>query len=293
MSQPTGFDGFMWARSQDFRRAESGSSVKAPRASMPFSWLDLVKNPRDECSIEHCRILVASAQVASLPKPIKAGLPSSPIEILREAITAVPSVKYALGVAGVAAAIALVAGFVDLRVALVGIPITFVFMVGLVLFSRFADNTRESYRSVIQIFVWFCVSIMIICTVMFAITFFVKEDTLSKWGLKGFYDLFGGTPDSASITEHSKGWAFFGAQNSSGKWFYKHFRLQSEGDRPPRVGDTVVSIAQANLRQGPIENTGPDDWSNQPKIGTIEAGSEFTIERVSEVNPGFYWIELK
>jgi hypothetical protein len=236
---------------------------------------------------------VASAAWLSPPKPNNVALPSSPIDVLREAIAAVPSVKYALGVAGVAAAIALVAGFLDLRVTLVGIPITFVFMVVLVLFSRFAGNAKESYRHVIQIFVWFCILSMIICTMLFAVTFFVKGDTLSKWGLKGFYDLFNSTPNPTSVVISSRGWAFFGAQDGSGKWFYRHFRLQSDGDRLPREGDTVISIAHTNIRQGPIENTAQDDWSNQPKIGTIEAGAEFVVVRVSEVNPGFYWVEIK
>ena len=100
--------------------------------------------------------------------------------------------------------------------------------------------------------------------------------------------------DAASGTTlpASKGWAYFGAQDNNGKWFNKHFEVQSAGNRPPRSGDTIVTSIITNIRQGPIEDTA-DGWANQPKVGNAQAGDQFIVGRVVEVYPGFYWVEIR
>ena len=61
---------------------------------------------------------------------------TTPIEILSKSITAVPATRYALGVAGVSAAVAIVAGFqIDMRLAVFGTTIMFGFMFVLVVFG--------------------------------------------------------------------------------------------------------------------------------------------------------------
>jgi uncharacterized membrane protein YkgB len=62
----------------------------------------------------------------------------NPSTILNNAIRAVPAVKFALGVAGIAAAVALVAGLTDYRVAVFGVVLMFGFMTVLVVFSTLA-----------------------------------------------------------------------------------------------------------------------------------------------------------
>ena len=121
---------------------------------------------------------------------------SSPLSILREAIKAVPAVRFALGVAGIAAAIALVAGFLDLRIALIGIPIVFVFMVILVIFSKLADLT-PSIRYAISALVVFSTVFFAAATVLFAVTFFVRQDVLHSWGLNSFYELINVTTQNS------------------------------------------------------------------------------------------------
>src|SRR5216683_4875796 len=65
--------------------------------------------------------------------------------ILREAIRAVPAVKFALGVAGIAAAVAIVYGLIgDPRVAVFGIILMFGLMTVLVVFSNFARTSHKS-----------------------------------------------------------------------------------------------------------------------------------------------------
>ena len=78
-----------------------------------------------------------------------------PINILRQAIRAVPAVKYALGVAGMAAAVAIVAGFsVDYKVAVLGTILMLGLMFGLVAFSSVAFNSSDAIRPLALTLAW-------------------------------------------------------------------------------------------------------------------------------------------
>src|SRR4051812_49204089 len=78
-----------------------------------------------------------------------------PYRILREAIRAVPAVKYALGVAGIVAAVAIVAAFgLDLRIAAFGTIITFVLMVVLVVFAKFSTTAPRHFLVPILVMMW-------------------------------------------------------------------------------------------------------------------------------------------
>ena len=62
---------------------------------------------------------------------------TTPIAFLREAITAVPAVKYALGVGGIVAAIAIIFTFgIDARIAVIGTIVMLLIMSVLVIFAR-------------------------------------------------------------------------------------------------------------------------------------------------------------
>jgi hypothetical protein len=123
---------------------------------------------------------------------------TNPMAFLREAITAVPAVKYALGVGGIAAVIAIVAGFVDLRVAIVGVPAIIVLMFILLIFSRLASHAGAPLRWATAVLVWFAVTMMVLVTFVFALTFFIRIDVLHNWGLNSFYELFNVTPSTTS-----------------------------------------------------------------------------------------------
>ncbi len=133
--------------------------------------------------------------------------PSAPagdaLSFLREAINAVPAVRYALGVGGIAAVIAIVAGFLDLRIAVVGIPVLFIFMVILVVFARLAAGT-PGLASAISVLVWFSILLLIVALVLFVVTFFVRVELLHQWGLNGFYELFGVMPANPPAPEQPK-----------------------------------------------------------------------------------------
>lgn len=83
-----------------------------------------------------------------------------PASILGKAIKAVPAVKYALGVAGIAAVIAIIVGAwkIDYRVAIVGVIIMLIFMV---ILRIFAVVTTTGAALPATVFLWFCLVIFI------------------------------------------------------------------------------------------------------------------------------------
>src|SRR5215217_1454010 len=68
----------------------------------------------------------------------------TPAAVLREAIRAVPQVKYALGVAGIVSAVAIVSAFgLDLRVAAAAAIVMLCLMVALVVFAKMTTTARD------------------------------------------------------------------------------------------------------------------------------------------------------
>jgi hypothetical protein len=78
------------------------------------------------------------------------------MELLREAVKAVPAVKWALGVGGIASVVAIVAAFgLDLRVAGFGVVIMIPLMMLLVVFARAATLTGKAMRIPALVLAWF------------------------------------------------------------------------------------------------------------------------------------------
>jgi hypothetical protein len=95
----------------------------------------------------------------------------TPPSILKQAIKAVPAVKYALGVAGIIAVIAIVRGFgIDFRVALFGAIVMFVLMTMLVIFASLARQKGSQFRLPALIFTWFS----LICVMAVSVTLFTS-----------------------------------------------------------------------------------------------------------------------
>lgn len=80
----------------------------------------------------------------------------TPNIVLKDAIKAVPAVKYALGIAGIAAAVAIVAGFnIDKSIAILGIVIILILMVVLALFARLVGKPNYlNVRPQLTFFTW-------------------------------------------------------------------------------------------------------------------------------------------
>ena len=103
--------------------------------------------------------------------------------LIKNAIKAVPAVRYALAVAAIGAAVAVIAGFtIDLRVAVFGIIILFVFMAVMVVFARLALVAAGSLHVLAMVLAWAAV-ILVISTSILLLTsvFFNWPRPLSRW----------------------------------------------------------------------------------------------------------------
>lgn len=79
----------------------------------------------------------------------------NPVALLREAIRAVPAVKYALGVAGLIAVVAIVRTFgLDPAVAVSGAIVTLVLMVALLIFARLTATASSHFILPALVFTW-------------------------------------------------------------------------------------------------------------------------------------------
>lgn len=104
----------------------------------------------------------------SLPQSI------NPLDILKQAINKVPVVKYALGVAGIAAAIAIIRTLIsDLRVAVFGIILMLVLMTVLFIFAKVTAIASKEIRLAAIILMWFSLLLTIAsASLLFTSVFF-------------------------------------------------------------------------------------------------------------------------
>lgn len=126
----------------------------------------------------------------------------TPIHVLRQSILAVPAVKYALGVAGIIAAVAVVYAFrIDARVAFVGAIVMFVLMGVLVVFARMASLAGPRLLLPAQVLSWFTLLLFIAVSVsLFGSVFLHRPLDLSCW-LTGNCAMPTTRPDNSTATE--------------------------------------------------------------------------------------------
>jgi hypothetical protein len=100
-------------------------------------------------------------------------MPSSPIVLLREAIKAVPAVKYALGVAGLGATVAIIIGFkVDIRIMIFGIAIIIALMFALAVFAAGVEHDNSGMKVLALLSAWAFMIIVIASVGLLASSFF-------------------------------------------------------------------------------------------------------------------------
>jgi hypothetical protein len=93
-----------------------------------------------------------------------------PISILKQAITRVPALKYALGIAGIAAALAIIKTLItDLRLALFGIILMLVLMTVLFIFAKLTSFAAKEIRLPAIALLWFSL-VLTITTASFLFT---------------------------------------------------------------------------------------------------------------------------
>lgn len=130
----------------ELRRALAASSESPktdPIADSPANGVHVTKPPAD------------SAGDAELAPGDEPGM--SFVGIIREGVRAVPSVKYAVGVAAIAAVVALVVGWkIDLRIALAGVVVMFVLMTALLVFAGLnkLESPQVKYAAIFMMWVF-------------------------------------------------------------------------------------------------------------------------------------------
>jgi hypothetical protein len=110
---------------------------------------------------------------------------TTPIDILRAAIKAVPAVKWALGIAGIVAAIAIIEGFkIDLRVAVFGTVIMLILMTLLVIFAKAAGSGVVGFAGPAFVLTWFSLFLMMATATALFTSVFFKWPVNLQWVLQ-------------------------------------------------------------------------------------------------------------
>jgi hypothetical protein len=98
---------------------------------------------------------------------------SSPAAVLKQAIKAVPAVKYALGIGGIVGVIAIISSFkIGLQVALLGTIVMLVLMTVLVLFAHLTTHKTSGIHFAALTFTWCCLALFMAVAVTFFISVF-------------------------------------------------------------------------------------------------------------------------
>jgi len=101
---------------------------------------------------------------------------TTPIQFIREASKAVPAIKYAIGIGGIAATISLVYSFkIDPRVAVIGAIIMLLLMGVLVVFARASSLASEKFAKPALVFTWFTLLLFM------AVSIFLVGSVFFKW----------------------------------------------------------------------------------------------------------------
>jgi hypothetical protein len=99
-----------------------------------------------------------------------------PFTILKQAIRAVPAVKYALGVAGIVSTVAIIKAFgISMQVAVIGFVITLVLMVTLVVFAKMTTTASQHFFTPVLVLMWSFLCLTIITA------FFLLSSVFFRW----------------------------------------------------------------------------------------------------------------
>jgi len=104
----------------------------------------------------------------------------SPPTLLKRAIESVPAVKYALGVGGIIAVIAIISSFhIGWTVALFGTVVMFALMTVLVVFANLAGQKSSSFRVPALVLTWFgLILFMLTASILFVAVFWGNVDEI-------------------------------------------------------------------------------------------------------------------
>ncbi|HVG07903.1 MAG TPA: hypothetical protein VNM67_09370 [Thermoanaerobaculia bacterium] len=136
-----------------------------------------------------------------------------PLNILRAAIEAVPAVKFALGIAGVAAALAIASSFFkDTQAALVGVGVMLPLMVLLVVFAAITGLARKDFRVPALVFTWAVLALFVVLSFLTVSSAFFRWPTTlgGLFGVEPNNPQVRSTPEVLQPTRESKEFRFVG-----------------------------------------------------------------------------------
>jgi len=94
----------------------------------------------------------------------------NPLSILKQAIQTVPSVKYALGITGIASVLAIVSSFgISLKVAFFGVFLILILMIFLLIFAKLSSNPEGAFYYPARVLMWSTL-VLILATSLFIFT---------------------------------------------------------------------------------------------------------------------------
>lgn len=97
------------------------------------------------------------------------------IKLIDKAIKAVPSIRYALGIAGIVAVIAIISSLkIDYRIAIFGTIIMLILMVILVIFTIITTLPKTYFKIPALIFIWFSLFIVIGVSILLIMSVFIQ-----------------------------------------------------------------------------------------------------------------------
>jgi hypothetical protein len=125
-----------------------------------------------------------------------------PAKVLNEAIKAVPAVKYALGIGGVIAVIAIIKGFgIDYKVAGFGAVIMLVLMTMLVIFAKLTAKPDSDFHLPAVIFTWFALVLTMATAVLLFTSVFLGKPLDLQYG-KTNQGSFGDLGPADTLTQY-------------------------------------------------------------------------------------------
>jgi len=190
-----------------------------------------------------------------------------PFRLLKDAITAVPAMKYALGVAGIAAVVAIIFGLkLNPQVAVFGSLIVLGFMFVLVVFSKYQGQRSTESVGPADVLVWFYTLAVMASTILFMTSYFwhwpIRLETSASTLRSGSVTLYDGFkfPDQSTFnfdSEQIERWGApdvdIGVANANPNVSVAEFFLMN--DYPP--------YTDPNAKQHGVENAGIFDMHSQ------------------------------
>ena len=197
-----------------------------------------------------------------------------PFKLLREAIAAVPAVKFALGVAGIAAVVAIVFGLkLNAQVAVFGTIIVLGLMFILVLFSQYAGSTAGSPSPLfgpVKFLVWFYTVALALTTLLFISSYFLhlppypfppEDDQTRIHLLAEASDLETSPPQSPNA------WTAFASDYSQlgdiAQEYVKYIQGDSKKDRDNKIFHAIQNAAEEVRKR----NENQTHWFENPDTG--------------------------